>query len=109
MQGATLRRVALGAGLTQLDGYPFEVRYSEGALAPARAAADIAADAYGYFNRLFSVEPDIAVIMASEADWTSRQPYGLPFFTRPAAACRRPPRSVTLLYTSAVRTRLLLL
>jgi hypothetical protein len=72
--------VAIGAGLTQLAGYSFEVRYSEGAAARARAAADITADAYGYFNRLFSVEPDIAVIVASEADWKSRQPYGLPFF-----------------------------
>ena len=47
----------------------------------ARAAADVAASAYGYFTRLFSgVEPDIAVIVAGQADWESRQPYGLPFF-----------------------------
>jgi hypothetical protein len=80
IQRVMLRRVTLGTGLPQLDGYPFEVRYSEGALARAHAAADIASDAYGYFNRLFAVEPDIAVIVASEADWKSRQPYGLPFF-----------------------------
>jgi hypothetical protein len=72
--------MALGAGLDCLDGYPFEVRYSDGALIRARAAADVAADAYGYFTVLFSVEPDIAIIVASEADWKSRQPYGLPFF-----------------------------
>lgn len=72
--------MTLGAGLTRLYGYPFEVRYSEGALGRARAAADVAADAYSYFNRLFSVEPDIAVIVASKTDWKSRQPYGLPFF-----------------------------
>jgi hypothetical protein len=72
--------MALGAGLARLDGYPFEVRYSDGALVRARAAADVTADAYGYFAGLFSVEPDIAVIVASEADWKSRQPYGLPFF-----------------------------
>src|SRR5579872_1801726 len=73
--------VTLGSGLAHLDGYPFEVRYSDGALVRARAAADIAADAYGYFSRLFSgIEPDIAVIVADKADWDSRQPYGLPFF-----------------------------
>jgi hypothetical protein len=73
--------MALGSGLARLGGYPFEVRYSDGALVRARAAADVAADAYAYFRRLFTgVEPDIAVIVADEADWQSRQPYGLPFF-----------------------------
>ena len=73
--------MALGFGLAHLDGYPFEVRYSHRSLVRARAAADVAASAYGYFSRLFSgVEPDIAVIVASESDWESRQPYGLPFF-----------------------------
>jgi len=71
----------MGSGLTRLGGYRFEVRYSHGSLVRARAAADVAADAYGYFTGLFSgVEPDIAVIVADEADWESRQPYGLPFF-----------------------------
>jgi hypothetical protein len=57
------------------------VRYSEGALARARTAADLTASAYAYFSHLFAgVEPDIAVIVADEADWQSRQPYGLPFF-----------------------------
>ncbi|HEY1761877.1 MAG TPA: hypothetical protein VGG17_04710 [Acidimicrobiales bacterium] len=70
-----------GSGLARLDGYPFEVRYSEGSLVRARAAADIAADAYAYLGRLLSgLEPDIAIIVAGEADWESRQPYGLPFF-----------------------------
>jgi len=74
--------VAVGSELPRLDGYPFEVRYSDGALARARAAADVAADAYVYFSRLFaSVEPDIAVVVADEADWPGkRSPYGLPFF-----------------------------
>jgi hypothetical protein len=72
--------MVLGSGLAHLDGYCFEVRYSEGSLVRARAAADVAADAYGYFARLFGVEPDVAVIVASKADWESRQPYGLPFF-----------------------------
>jgi hypothetical protein len=76
----TLRRMVLGSGLAHLGGYPFEVRYSDRSLARARAAAGVAADAYAYFTRLFAVEPDIAVIVACEADWESRQPYGLPFF-----------------------------
>jgi hypothetical protein len=71
----------MGSGLERLPGYRFEVRYSDGALIRARAAADVAADAYDYFSRLFSgIEPDIAVIVADEQDWESRQPYGLPFF-----------------------------
>jgi hypothetical protein len=73
--------MALGSGLEHLGGYPFEVRYSDGALLRAQTAADIAADAFGYYSHLFSgIEPDIAVIIADEADWESRQPYGLPFF-----------------------------
>jgi hypothetical protein len=71
----------MGSGLERLPGYPFEVRHSDGALIRARAAADVAADAYDYFSRLFSgIKPDIAVIVADEQDWESRQPYGLPFF-----------------------------
>jgi hypothetical protein len=73
--------MALGSGLARLGGYPFEVRYSDGALVRARASADVAANAYAYLGRLFTgVNPDIAVIVADEADWQSRQPYGLPFF-----------------------------
>jgi hypothetical protein len=73
--------MALGSELPHLSGYPFEVRYSDGSLPRARAAADVAAAAYVYFNRLFSrVEPDIAVIVANPADWSSSLPYGLPFF-----------------------------
>ena len=73
--------MALGSGLARLDGYPFEVRHSDGSLVRARAAADIAAHAYLYLSRLFSgIEPEIAVIVAGEGDWHSRQPYGLPFF-----------------------------
>jgi hypothetical protein len=79
----------LGAGLARLGGYPFEVRYSAGAVVRARAAADIAASAYGYFSRLLGgVEPDIAVIVAGTADWHSRQPYGLPFFNNDAGQIR---------------------
>ena len=73
--------MVLGSGLVHLDGYPFEVRYSEGALVRARACAEIATDAYVYFSHLLSTnDPDIALIVANKADWKSRQPYGLPFF-----------------------------
>lgn len=74
--------MAVGSGLPHLGGYPFEVRYSDGSLARARAAADVAADAYVYFSGLFSaVRPDIAVIVVNEADWPDPgPPYGLPFF-----------------------------
>jgi len=73
--------MAVGSNLAILDGYPFEVRYSDGALVRARASAEIAADAYVYFRGLFSgVEPDIALIVADKSDWSGRGPYGLPFF-----------------------------
>jgi hypothetical protein len=72
----------MGSDLARLAGYPFEVRYSNGALARATATADVAAAAYAYFSRRFSaVEPDIALIVADETDWSSRQPYGLAYFT----------------------------
>jgi len=75
------RWIVLGSGLARLKGYPFEVRYSDGALERATTTADVAATAYMYFSRLFAgVEPDLAVIVADEQDWQSRQPYGLPFF-----------------------------
>jgi hypothetical protein len=81
--------VAVGSELLHLGGYPFEVRYSAGALVRATVAADVAADAYVYFGRLFSVEPDIAVVVADEADWPDNSlPYGLPFFRDDAAEIR---------------------
>jgi hypothetical protein len=55
--------VAVGSELPRLDGYPFEVRFSDGALVRATVAAELVADAYVYFSHLFSaVEPDIAVV-----------------------------------------------
>ncbi|HEY6537448.1 MAG TPA: hypothetical protein VI138_00200, partial [Candidatus Dormibacteraeota bacterium] len=73
--------MAVGSGLAQLAGYPFEVRYSGGALERAQVVADVAARSYRYFSRLFSgMKPDIAIIVADEADWSGRGPYGLPFF-----------------------------
>jgi hypothetical protein len=81
--------VAVGSGLSQLGGYPFEVRYSDGSLVRAQAAADVAASAYVFFSHLFGgVEPDIAVIVAGEADWSGNGPYGLPFFRDDAAEIR---------------------
>jgi hypothetical protein len=82
--------VAVGSELAQLGGYPFEVRYSDGALKRARAAADVAADVYGYFSRLFTpAEPNIAVIVADRADWPGDElPYGLPFFRDEAGELR---------------------
>jgi hypothetical protein len=73
--------VTTGQGLESLPGFPFEVRYSIGSIERARASAAVAADAYAYLSRLLSgVEPDIALIIADEGDWKSRQPYGLPYF-----------------------------
>ena len=81
--------MAVGSELSQLSGYPFEVRYSDGSLVRARAAADVAANAYVYFCRLFAaVEQDIAVIVAGEADWSGNGPYGLPFFRDDAGEIR---------------------
>lgn len=77
------------ADLAQLTGYPFEVRYSDGARTRAVAAADLAGDAYGYFRDLFSgVKPDIALVVANETDWASSQPYGLAFFNDDAGQIR---------------------
>lgn len=71
----------MGLALARLEGYPFEVRYSHGSLLRARSSADLAADAYVYLGRLLGdFAPDIALIVANESDWTSRQPYGLPYF-----------------------------
>jgi hypothetical protein len=73
--------MAVGSNLASLNGYPFEVRYSDGARERALASAEIAAHAYDYFRDLFSgVEPSMALIVANESDWSGRGPYGLPFF-----------------------------
>jgi hypothetical protein len=88
---ASLRPVvAVGSELPHLGGYPFEVRYSHGALVRARAVADVTADAYSYFSRLFAAfEPDIAVVVAGAADWPDDGlPYGLPFFRDDAGEIR---------------------
>jgi hypothetical protein len=75
--------MALGSELPRLSGYPFDVRYSAGALARARVMADITAAAYSYFSARFSgVEPDISVVVADEGDWPDDGPsFGMPFFS----------------------------
>jgi hypothetical protein len=81
--------MSVGSKLSQLEGYPFEVRYSEGVLVRARAVVDMAAEAYVYFNHLFgAVEPDIAIIVADEGDWSGNLPFGLPFFRDDAGEIR---------------------
>jgi hypothetical protein len=72
--------MAIGADLATLEGFPFEVRLSEGALERAKILASISAEAFDYIGQLFSLRPDLAVIVVNENDWESRQPYGLPFF-----------------------------
>jgi hypothetical protein len=88
-EAATLVPMPLGDGMARLTGYPFEVRYSTGALVRATVAADLAAGACAYFAGLFSrVEPDIALIVADQTDWLGRQPYGLAFFNDDAGQIR---------------------
>lgn len=74
--------MARWSDLPGLAGYPFEVRHSDGARERAAATADVAAVAHEYFSPLFSgVRPDIALVVAGTTDWSSRQPYGMPFFS----------------------------
>ena len=80
--------MVIGSTLATLKGFPFEVRYSEGSLERARVMSRITAEAYGYFAELFALEPDLAVIVANETDWESRQPYGLPYFNDDADQIR---------------------
>lgn len=75
--------MALGSDLPRLSGYPFEVRYSDGALLRATAMAGIAADAYIYFSALFSgCEPDVSIVVLDQRDWPSDGPsFGMPYFS----------------------------
>ena len=55
----------------------------------SRPSLRLVARAYVYFSRLFSaVEPDIAVVVTDEADWSGSGPYGLPFFRDDAGEIR---------------------
>ncbi len=66
-------------GLASLDGYPFEVRYSEGAHAEAVRLAELAKDAYEYFARVFpDTSPKITARFLTPADWPGT--YGMPAY-----------------------------
>lgn len=79
----------LGEGLERLEGFAFEVRCSAGVKDRARATAELTADACRYLTRRLSgVTPDLALIVVDERDWTSRQPYGLPYFDNAADQIR---------------------
>lgn len=81
--------MVIGEGLARLTGYGMEVRYSTGSRARATVAAQLATSAYTYFSGLFAgVEPDIALIVADEPDWLTRQPYGMPYFSDDADQIR---------------------
>jgi hypothetical protein len=75
--------MALGSDLPRLNGYPFEVRYSEGTLTRAEAAAEVAKDAYIYLGDLLSqFALDISLVVADERDWPDDGPtFGMPFFS----------------------------
>jgi hypothetical protein len=75
--------VALGSDLPSLGGHPFEVRYSEGSLARAKACAEVTADAYVYLSSILSqFAPDMSLVVADERDWPVDGPsYGMPFFS----------------------------
>lgn len=69
-----------GNELARLEGYPFEVRYSEGTRAEAVRLAELAKDAYEYFTGLFpATQPAITARFLSPADWP-RGGYGLPAY-----------------------------
>jgi hypothetical protein len=69
-----------GGELARLEGYPFEVRYSEGTHAEAVRLAELAKDAYEYFRRLFpGAEPAITARFLTPADWPSGG-YGVPAY-----------------------------
>ncbi len=82
-------RVAIGDGLARLEGGPVEVRCSEGAQTRASIAADLVRDALDFLSPLCAgARPDVALVVAGERDWTSRQPYGLPYFNDDAGQIR---------------------
>jgi hypothetical protein len=68
--------------LPSLDGYPFQVHFSEGRQAQAARLADLAKDAYEYFSRLYSgTAPELTALFLAPDDWkvhVSRHGYGGP-------------------------------
>jgi hypothetical protein len=66
--------------LARLDGYPFDVRYSEGARTEAIRLAELAKEAYEYYTRQFSgTAPAITARFLTPADWPSGG-YGVPAY-----------------------------
>jgi hypothetical protein len=62
-----------------LDGYPFDVRYSQNAREQAVRLADLAEEAYGYFATLFpGSSPEFTASFLAPADWT--RGYGMPSY-----------------------------
>ncbi len=84
--------MAVDSSLSRLSGYPFEVRYSAGAVVRTKVSAGLAVAAYVYVSRLLSaITPDVAIVVVDETDWTrltSGFPYGLPLFNDEAGQIR---------------------
>lgn len=73
-------QVDSGKELARLEGYPFAVRYSEGARDEAGRLAELAKDAYEYLSGLFpGTEPAITARFLSPTDWPSAG-YGVPAY-----------------------------
>jgi hypothetical protein len=65
--------------LPRLDGYPFDVRYSESARAEAVRLADLAKDAYEYFVGVFpNTKPAVTARFLTPVDWPDA--YGMPAY-----------------------------
>jgi hypothetical protein len=72
----------LGSRFQRLDGYPFEVRYTDGASHAGARGSRRCRQRVRPLRRLFApAQPDIALIVVGEADWTSRSPFGLPYIS----------------------------
>jgi len=69
--------VPVGSELPHLGGYPFEVRYSDGALVRATGAADLAAEAYPYFIRTVRCSRALGRPATHRAHHRQRKPPGL--------------------------------
>jgi hypothetical protein len=76
--GSTLATMDAKPAAT-LDGYPFEVRYSQGAGEQALRLADLAKEAYEYFATLFPASsPVFTAAFLTPADW--KRGYGMPSY-----------------------------
>jgi hypothetical protein len=65
--------------LPTLNGYPFEVRYSDGAREQAVRLAGLTKDAYEYYAAIFpGVHPAFIATLIKPADW--KRSYGMPSY-----------------------------